>query len=168
MPALVAMTSLITIWASVAIPATTSGARWRAEVETRLPRGIKGGGVLFSFGVNDTTIEQGVPRVASGKTLDNAAAMLREAKKLWPVLFIGPPPIDNEEQNRSIAALDEELERAAVSLDVPYLSVFEPLASTPSWMAEVRGNDGAHPRADGYEALAALVRDWPAWRGWFE
>lgn len=34
----------------------------------------------------------------------------------------------------------------------------------PVWMGEVAGGDGAHPGADGYARLAALVA--PAWRAW--
>lgn len=142
-------------------------ARWRAEVDRRLPRGFAGA-IVFSFGVNDTTIEHGAPRVALEQTMENATAILREAKMIWPALFVGPPPVDDVEQNARIAALSEKLRHAAASAAVPYLPVFEQLVRTPLWLAEVRDNDGAHPHAGGYEALAALVRDWPAWRAWFE
>jgi lysophospholipase L1-like esterase len=153
-------------WYNLGVRRATSAdvrTRWRAEVEPRLPRELAGA-VVFSFGVNDTTLERGAPRVAPGETIENALAVLREAGALWPASFVGPPPIDDDDQNARIASTDHALARAAASVGVPYLSVFEPLACTPAWRSEVRGNDGAHPRAGGYEALAHLVERWPAWR----
>ncbi len=142
-------------------------ARFRREVDARLPREFAGA-VVFSFGVNDTTLEGSAPRVERAQTIENALAVIREARALWPVLFVGPPPVDDDEQNARIAATSEALGHAAASVAVPYLSVFERLRATPVWLQEVRTNDGAHPRAGGYEALANLVQDWPAWRAWLD
>lgn len=142
-------------------------ARWRAEVDCRLPREFAGA-VVFSFGVNDARVETVSPRVAPKNTVENATEILREAKALWPVLFVGPPPIDDAEQNARISTLDAAMSDAAASLSIPYLSVFDHLAQAPLWMTEVRSNDGAHPSAGGYEAFAQLVRTWPAWQAWFD
>ncbi len=40
---------------------------------------------------------------------------------------------------------------------LPFVSVVEPLHSLPVWMEQVAAGDGAHPGAEGYEALTKLV-----------
>ena len=59
--------------------------RWLAEVRPRLPPGDDGR-LVFSFGANDTTIEDGRSRVPVEQSLTNAHAMLSEAAQRWPVL----------------------------------------------------------------------------------
>jgi len=47
---------------------------------------------------------------------------------------------------------------------VPFLNVHTPLSTHAVWLDETARFDGAHPAAGGYDALAALVEAWPAWR----
>lgn len=141
--------------------------RWRAEAEARLA-GRDDGRLVFAFGVNDCCPDDaGARRVAFDATLDNAAAILRDASSRWPTLMIGPPPIADERVNTHIAELDPALAAAAARLDVPYCSIFAALRADAAWMGDVAAWDGAHPRAVGYAALARLVMAWPAWRVWF-
>ena len=140
---------------------------WREEVTRRLPEGIDGR-VVFSFGVNDATAIDGLLRVPQEATLQRARAMLTEAQKTWPILLIGPTPVLDTAHNERILQLSQRLVAVAKELGVAYLPVFDVLSISGVWLDEVRSNDGAHPRAKGYAALAQCVQSWPAWRNWLE
>ncbi|HZQ38713.1 MAG TPA: GDSL-type esterase/lipase family protein [Dehalococcoidia bacterium] len=140
-------------------------ARWREEAFRRLPHS-EPAGLVFSFGTNDTTLEDGRERVPPAESRGHAAAILGEAAVRCPVLMVGPPPLADAEQNRRIAALSEQFERLCEQLHVPYLPVIEPLLRSHAWLAEAAAGDGAHPGARGYAELAALVQGWPAWQTW--
>ena len=115
--------------------------------------------------VNDTTLERGGPRVtptASAAKLGDLLAQVPETG--WPVLVIGPPAVDDEEQNERSAVLDVAFARVCAQHQVPYVGVLPALREHQVWRRQVREGDGAHPGAEGYEALAALLL--PAWRAW--
>ncbi len=137
-------------------------ARWRAESAARLPSGNPGL-LVFSFGVNDCCDDDGCRRVPPDATLGTARHMLAEAASRHPVLMVGPPPIADAAVNARIAALSPALGQVCADLRVPFLDVFPFLSATPVWMAETAADDGAHPRAAGYAALAELVAAWPEW-----
>jgi len=138
--------------------------RWRQEVQLRLPKTCKPF-VVFSFGTNDTTLENGHLRVAESQSVENVYEMLRAAKQLSSVAMIGPPPTANVEQNVRTRRLSSLFAEVAESEGVPFLSVFDHLAEDTIWMKEVTEGDGAHPNAAGYARLAALVEVWSSW--WF-
>jgi len=138
--------------------------RWAAECRARLPEGSDNR-VVFSFGVNDAVVENGSPRVGIEESVANARAILTEAMISYSVIMVGPPPIDDEGLNVTIRELDEKYARLCAELRVPYLSVFERLAGDALWNSEVSGNDGAHPRSEGYARLADCIRSWEGW--WF-
>ena len=138
--------------------------RWRQEVQLRLPSSCKPF-VVFSFGINDTTLENGHLRVTESQSVENAREMLRAAKQLSSVAMIGPPPTADVEQNLRTHRLSHLFAEVAENEDVPFLSVFAQLAEDTIWMSEVRAGDGAHPSAAGYARLAALIEAWPSW--WF-
>jgi lysophospholipase L1-like esterase len=140
--------------------------RWWEEVSRRLPNDCEGR-VVFSFGVNDTTWENGKTRVSLSDSLENTCQMLKAAKQRFPVLMIGPPPIADFEQNHRIAQLSEQLASVCGELDLSYLDVFTPLQKSEVWRAEVVAFDGAHPQASGYAELSRLVQNWSAWQTWF-
>ncbi|WP_026733363.1 GDSL-type esterase/lipase family protein [Fischerella sp. PCC 9605] len=140
--------------------------RWLQEVSYRLPKEYDGR-VVFSFGVNDTTIENGKPRVSLVNSILNTRQILTEAKQLYPILMVSPPPIADEEQNQRIADLNQQFALICKRLDVPYLDVFDVLVNSTIWMDEVRTNDGAHPRTAGYTEFAEIVQNWQAWKDWF-
>ena len=118
--------------------------RWQDEASARLPADADGR-IVFSFGVNDCIIEDGRPRAAPGATLAHAEAMVTDASRRRPTLFIGPPPIADDETNRRIAALSTGLETLSRGLAVPYLDLLSPLRTAEVWRREVAAGDGAHP-----------------------
>lgn len=135
-------------------------ARWRAEVEGRLPA-EHDGRIVFAFGANDA-----VQEVAPAATLGHAEAMLTEAAARWPVFMVGPAPLPEEGARQRLAALDEALAALCRRLAVPYASVFEGLMATPVWLDEARAGDGAHPGAGGYRRMADLILASDRWRLW--
>jgi acyl-CoA thioesterase-1 len=152
--------------------------RWRAECAPRLLDGFPGA-LVFSFGTNDTAEEAGRTRVAAGRSIENARAVIAEAMDWKPTLWIGPPPIDESQQpfqagpgspvrsfsNARIAALSDAFAAAAADMGVPYLDLFTPLAGDDAWRRAV--GDGVHPPDDGYAIIAERVAGWDAWRRWF-
>lgn len=138
--------------------------RWRAEAMARQPAELPGL-LVFSFGANDCCPDEacGV-RVPLADSVATARRILAEARALRPTLMVGPPPIDDDAINARTQALIAELSRLCGDLAVPFLDTFPPLSASPVWAAEVRAGDGAHPAAGGYDALAAVVGQWPAWQ----
>lgn len=139
--------------------------RWLREVSDRLPKEYDGK-IVFSFGTNDTTIEKGKIRIEVKDSIANAHTILSNAKKLYPILMIGPPPIADEKQNRRITNLSKQFALLCKELDVPYLNIF-PLLKSNIWMDEVRKYDGAHPRTTGYTKFAEIMQNWKPWLSWF-
>jgi lysophospholipase L1-like esterase len=143
----------------------TSGqilARWREEVTRRLPAEIEGRAV-FSFGVNDA-----VQEVDPKQSLAHAEAILDGAGARWPVFMVGLVPIvpaDARERSRKLDAAFAEL---SARLGIPFLSVFDGLMETSTWLDEARAGDGAHPGAGGYARLAELVLASATWRRWMD
>ena len=141
----------------------TSGqilARWREEVTRRLPAEIEGRAV-FSFGVNDA-----VQEVDPKQSLAHAEAILDDARARWPVFMVGLVPIVPDDARERSRKLDAAFAELCVRLGITYLSVFDGLMQTATWLDEARAGDGAHPGAGGYARLAQLVLASAAWRRW--
>lgn len=143
--------------------------RWLQEVSLRLPKEYDGR-VVFSFGLNDTSIENGKPRVELKRSVENTYNILSVAKQLYPVLLIGPAPYaeqeDAERRHRN-TDLSHQLAVVSQQLDVPYLDVFPILEKSSIWIDEAKANDGVHPKAGGYTEFAKIVENWDAWLNWF-
>lgn len=138
--------------------------RGPGECGARLPPDCDPG-VVVSMGVNDTTLDGGRPRIASPYSTANLDMMLRHCRDArWPVLVVGPPPVDDDYQNDRIAGLDGLFASLCQRRGVPYVSVLPALRFDAGWRREVFDGDGAHPGAQGYALLADLVR--PSWETW--
>jgi acyl-CoA thioesterase I len=138
--------------------------RWPDEVAVRRAAGSEERMVL-SFGVNDTTADGDLPRVAPERSVANLRAVVDGAASVGlPLLVVGPAPVGDPVQNRRIAALDDRFHAACVEAAVPYVAVHAALEAEPVWADEVGRGDGSHPGATGYALLAELVL--PAWRRW--
>jgi len=129
--------------------------RWQAEAACRLPDYCKPF-VVFSFGVNDTTIETGGTRLEETQSIENTRHMLGAARKRYSVLLIGPPPIADAKQNKRTLRLSQLMSEAAAEEGVLLFPIFDALIEDPVWMARsecgrrrssarggIRGTDGA-------------------------
>ncbi len=157
-------TSHITIY-NLAIRGNTSADirnRWQNECATRLP-GHTINKLVFSFGVNDTSIDNNEIRVSEQCSVDNTRNILQQATKKYEVLMVGPPPVDDTEHNNRIRSLDSAYQSVCKDINVSYLSVFEDLLNDPVWLKEISSNDGAHPGSAGYHNFALLIKSWSAW-----
>jgi len=141
--------------------------RWLEEVSRRLPEECNGR-VVFSFGVNDTTLEEGKTRINFQNSIENTSKILTEANPLFPVLMVSPPPVPDIEQNIRVAELSRQFDSVCRQLGVPYLDVFNPLQASTVWLKEAAANDGYHPGLAGYSELATLVERWCSWLSWIE
>jgi acyl-CoA thioesterase-1 len=113
---------------------------------------------VISFGANDTAIEDGAVRVPIDRSRHALATVLGEARRVgYSPFVIGPAPVDDGDQNLRIGALTESFAQICEEHDTPFVGVLAPLLNSALWMSEVAAGDGAHPGADGYEALAHLL-----------
>jgi acyl-CoA thioesterase-1 len=139
-------------------------ARWAAECAPRLT-GPWESRLVLSMGVNDTTEEDGAPRLEPARSVAALGEVLAGADRAgWPVLVVGPPVVADDVQNQRIGALDDRFGSVCAGSGVPYVPVARALAADPTWRREVATGDGAHPGAAGYTALADLVL--PHWERW--
>jgi len=140
--------------------------RWQAEVQCRLAPDSQAA-FVFSFGANDINFLDGQQRVEGAKSLENAQAILATAQAMGPVLMLGSPPVaDDPAANQRLASLCDAIESLCQRQNIPYISTWEAMSATPVWKEEAIANDGAHPRAAGYQALATLVQRSPVWQKW--
>lgn len=140
--------------------------RWFNECLIRLPKEYDGR-IIFSFGVNDTVVEEnGRLRVNPKDSVENAYKILGASKSLFPTLMVGPPPVADMEHNERIENLSLKLSMVAQEIGVPYLDIFPLLKDSDIWMKEVTCNDGSHPLSGGYSEFAEIVKSWSAW--WFK
>lgn len=139
-------------------------ARWQQECSLRLPDTCDGR-IVLSCGVNDTFIENGKPQVPPEESVATVREILRRAKK-YTVFMVGPPPMDDDEQNERIAALSAEYAREAKAQEIPYVDLFSPLVADDSYRQEIARNDGAHPGSGGYSKMTHIIASSPSW--WFK
>ncbi len=142
--------------------------RWHQESEARLKQHSGKCYLIFSFGVNDSVIEshQQTTRVPFVETCLHFQKILSHAKKQYPLIFVGPPPVADSAQNERIFLLDQTFSQEAKKLEIAYIPIFSELMNQPDWMKEVAQYDGAHPRAKEYEILANWIESSPLW--WFQ
>ncbi len=123
-------------------------------------------GVVFGVGVNDTTEEDGRVRVAPGLAVGNLGRMIDGARAIGlDVLVVGPPPAGEAAQDERVRDLSRRFAGLAAQRGVPFVETFEPLRLSRAWAREAAANDGTHPGAGGYAALAEIVLD-GGWLGW--
>ncbi len=138
-------------------------ARWEPECAVRLPEGCDGR-IVLSCGMNDTMMENGKERVPAGESVAAVREILRGAAK-YRLFFIGPPPVEEDEQNERIQHLSEAYAAEAEARGIPYVDLFTPLVNDISFRQEISRNDGAHPGSGGYSKMANIIGASPHW--WF-
>lgn len=139
-------------------------ARWQTELEPRLSAEADCR-VVFSFGANDTTYQDGRPRVDAAASVENLELALAGARRRsLPVLVVGPPPINDDAQQERISELSSAFREVAARRDIPYVDIADALRSSREWRRELDDGDGAHPGRSGYALIAGLVvRPWLDW-----
>lgn len=142
-------------------------ARWGAEARPRM-RAEAGYGVVFAFGVNDTTEEDGRVRVEPGLAVDALGRVLGEATRLGLGAFVvGPAPSGDPGQDERVRELSRSFAGVAARHEVPFAAVLDALRASGTWAAEAAAGDGTHPAAGGYVELAGLVLA-AGWLDWLE
>lgn len=142
--------------------------RWPPEVQCRLAA-TASAGLVFSFGANDVNLDEhtGQPRISLTDSLAYAQTMLRQAQKVGPVLLVESPPIAADSAaNQRLITLNQQVMNLCNTLAIPYIQTGEALRKNSVWCAEAIANDGAHPRDQGYAALANIIlssHQWPQW-----
>jgi acyl-CoA thioesterase-1 len=137
--------------------------RWQAECSERLPPGAANH-VLFSFGTNDTVLQNGARRVGEHDSVLALARILAGALAFGHACaFVGPPP--GAEQQAAIASLNARYAQVCAAAAVPYLDLVAAIGDDAAWFDALARGDGHHPGADGYERIARIVEAWPHW--WF-
>lgn len=146
--------------------------RWQAEAAARL-KPEHNCALIFSFGCNDMTMDNGGLRNTPEDACASARRMITTAKAWLPTLWISPPPVNDDDMpttnNRYMsssrnAQLSDMFEVIADDLGVPYLDLFTPLAASAEWPSYYIKGDGVHPTRDGYATMAEHIVGWDAWR----
>lgn len=120
---------------------TSADLRRRAQPEilARLLGAGDAQAVLFSFGANDCTFEDEMPRVPPAASEENAAALLGWAATRWTTLMVGAPPVVHEAAHDArVAALSARLAGLCAALEVPCLDTHTPPLGDPG-LAQRRG-----------------------------
>jgi lysophospholipase L1-like esterase len=144
--------------------------RWELESQLRLKAGTEWR-LVFAFGTNDCSLDGGEPRLALRDSVASAERILTKAKVTCPVLFMGPPAVELEDDREAsfarLGALSSAYAELASRLQVPYFDLFRHTRSLSTWFQAVEDGDGIHPVAAGYEQWASWIHEWDAWRAWW-
>lgn len=140
-------------------------ARFESEISRRIWDGADNR-VVVCFGVNDTNIVNGHRRVELVRSLAALADIITWCRSRdLPLFVIGPPGIVDDAHNVRIFELSEAMQALAKKHGVPFVPVAVALGGNAQWRSEIAMNDGAHPRAGGYDRFASLVLD-GGWLDW--
>ena len=139
-------------------------ARRLPEVTARLRNGDRYG-LVVSFGVNDTSLVDGVERLDADGSVAALDTLLQAAETAgWAALVIGPPPLLDDDHNLRLRSLSDRLADECDLRAVRYADSIDLLHGDPTWQASLRAGDGAHPVAGGYARWAGLLD--PAFTAW--
>jgi acyl-CoA thioesterase I len=136
--------------------------RWKNEASMRLPNDYKPY-LVFSYGTNDTNIENGKQRVSFEETILATKRIISAAKNIASTLLIGPPQVVDIAHNKRNAELDRLMLEVAAQNDVQYISLYKMLDNNTSWINEIKNDDGYHPQSTGYDLLYKLIAKSDFW-----
>ncbi|MDX6254884.1 MAG: hypothetical protein QOJ11_1218 [Frankiales bacterium] len=139
-------------------------ARRLPEVTARLKDADRYG-LVVSFGVNDTSIVDGVERCTPEASVLALDTLLQAAEiGGWAALVVGPPPMLDEDWNLRLRRLSGRLADECDLRAVRFADSIDLLHRDPTWEAALRAGDGVHPVAGGYARWAGLLD--PAFTAW--
>lgn len=153
--------------------------RWEDELRRRWREG--NALLVFAFGVNDSTLgPDGRRSLPVAQTARNVGTVLERARH-YPVLLIGPAPIEEALMHRrlnaagdlpmptpdSIADTARAIGAEARKAGVPYLDLLAVLGGDAGWRASLLQTDGLHPSSAGHDAIARQIAHWAPWQQFF-
>jgi acyl-CoA thioesterase I len=140
--------------------------RLRIEAEPRLIPGADNR-VVIAVGANDVSLdEDGREEIEAAESAGLMAGMLDDCAELGiTALVLSPGPAGLADHDARSRALGERFERLCADRGLRYVDVLDDLLESESWKREAAANDGLHPGAEGYAALARLVLD-AGWLDW--
>jgi lysophospholipase L1-like esterase len=143
-------------------------ARFEAETAARTNNAAAGYGVVLAVGANDMTVQDNRLRVAPGVAIRTLNGILDlTAARGQGVLIVGPPPVGEPEQDERIRELSDQFAHVATHRSVPFVATAATLGAHDAWRREAVANDGSHPGAGGYAALAEIVLA-AGWIDWLD
>ncbi len=140
--------------------------RWEHETSVRQKEGVETR-LVFSYGINDCRIEDGMRRLLLQKSIENTTAILEKATNNYSVLFIGPPPVKDAVLSENILELTGHIEKVCGSFNAGCFDLCSMLMNDEKWKRFHEYSDGYHPVSGGYEMIADAIRSWDKWSSWF-
>lgn len=131
--------------------------RLRREVAPRLAH-AEIARIVVSFGVNDTALENGAPRTTQEQST-TALRRIHADSNATELMLVGPPAVDDDDQNDRISLLSEIFREESRQLGIPFLPCFDGTVDNAIWRREICEGDGFHPGAAGYEVLATIIKE---------
>lgn len=146
--------------------------RHRGELRNRVPDLI-----MLSVGINDSARvgrSNGRPYTDFDRFQQQIEALLVQAQRHCPVLFVGMPPVNEQAMPFADVLYYTRADQrrykdathwACQKHHIPYLDVFECwLNRGESWYQAHLSQDGLHPNTAGYRALLQDILTWPAFQ----
>lgn len=118
--------------------------------------------IVLSCGVNDTTMENNVLRVDFQTSLQNMRELF-ERMQSSPGLVVGPPPVNDSEQNKRLETLSNAMKNESQKAGLPFIPLYDALIQDHAYLTEIAKNDGAHPQSAGYDKIAKLIQQSGKW-----
>lgn len=143
-------------------------ARFEAELAARTRNTAASHGVVLSFGANDMLVSDNRLRVPPGRSVGNLNRLIDLAQAAGHgVLVVGPPPVGEPEEDERIRELSSQFAHVVTHRNLRYAEIARVLSAHDVWRSEAAANDGSHPAAGGYAALAEIVRA-TGWTDWID
>jgi len=147
---------------------TDVAARLESETEARTRLATASYGVVLSFGANDMTVQDNRLRVAPGLVVKALNGLIDRAEASGHGVFVvGPPPVCDHDQDERIRELSSQLAHVASHRRIAFVEAARPLLAHDVWRSTAAANDGTHPGAGGYAALAEIVLA-SGWLDWVD
>lgn len=141
-------------------------ARFEPETRARTKNTSASYGVVLAVGANDMTEVDNRLRVAPGRAVNALGRLIDLVEAAGQgLLIVGPPPVGERDQDERIRELSNQFAHVATHRGVPFVETASVLGADDAWRSEAAANDGSHPGAGGYAALAEIVlaARWAEW-----
>ena len=139
--------------------------RFRAEAEPRVIPGADNR-AIFAVGANDVSTDaDGEQEIPTDESVRLMGEMLDACGELGiTAMVLGPGPAGIPDHDERSRALGDRLGQLSAERGLRYFAILDELLASEAWTRSARRNDGLHPSAEGYAALAELLES--AWLDW--